>query len=77
MDDSFHWLDVHRIAEELADAHPAMDPLRVSFPELRALVEALPGFEAQPGHPVSERILEAVQHHWLQERGEAPPDDDD
>ena len=68
-EDTFHWLDVQRIAEELADAYIDIDPLKVSFPKLRELVEALPGFEAQPGHPANERILEAVQLAWIEEAG--------
>jgi len=66
--DTFHWLDVERIAEELDEAHPDVDPLRVSFPSLRALVAALPGFREEPGHPCNERILEAIQQHWIDER---------
>ncbi len=78
MDDTFHWLDVQRIAEELADAHPRVDPAGVNFPDLRAMVESLQGFEARPRHPVNERILEAIQQHWLEERADGPaPDDDD
>lgn len=77
MDDTFHWLDVRRIAEELTDAHPRADPVRIGFPELRAMVERLPGFEPQPKHPVNERILEAIQQHWLEERGDAPAPDKD
>lgn len=68
MSRTFHWLDVQRIAEELADSHPDLDPLAVRFVALRALVEALPGFKAEPGHPVNERILEEVQRHWVEER---------
>ncbi len=68
MPDTFHWLDVERIGEELADRHADRDPMSVRFPELRALVEALPGFEARPGHPVNERILEAIQAAWVDER---------
>ena len=45
MSKTFSWLDVDRIAEELADAHPGVDPLKVRFTDLRAKVEALPGFE--------------------------------
>jgi len=66
--DSFHWLDVQRIAEELADRYPDEDPLQVSFPELRDLVTSLPGFAEQPGHPCNERILEAIQQAWIEER---------
>lgn len=65
---SFHWLDVQRIAEELADAYPEADPLSIAFPRLRALVVALPGFEEQPGHPPNERILEAIQQAWIDEQ---------
>ena len=65
--DSFHWLDVQRIAEELAEHHPLVDPLVVSFPRLRALVEDLPGFKAQPGHGVNEKILETIQSLWIDE----------
>jgi FeS assembly protein IscX len=64
----FHWLDVERIAEELLDAHPEVDPLSISFPRLKSLVTALPGFEERPGHPPNERILEAIQQAWIGER---------
>ena len=64
-----HWLDVQTIAEMLADAHSAIDPAVVSFPRLKALVTALPGFAEQPGHPCNERILEAIQQAWIDERG--------
>jgi len=67
MPDSFHWLDVERIAEELSDAHPGTDPMTVNFVDLRAMVEALDGFEEHPGHPVNERILETIQALWSEE----------
>ena len=65
---TFHWLDVERIAEELADRHPDADPLMIAFPKLKSLVQALPGFVEQPGHPVNEKILEAIQQAWIDER---------
>ena len=68
--DSFHWLDVERIAEELSAHHPEVDPLNVNFIELRNLVQALPGFAAEPGHPVNEKILETIQMLWHEEIGE-------
>lgn len=77
MPDAFHWLDVDRIAEELADAHPSRDPLSVRLTELRELVKALPGFSERPGHPVNEKILETIQMKWLEERGDAEPPDED
>lgn len=76
-EDTFHWLDVERIGEELADAHPSTDPQRVSFPDLRRLVTALEGFEEQEGHPSNERILEAIQAAWLAEYDAVPMDDED
>ncbi|MBL9148505.1 MAG: Fe-S cluster assembly protein IscX [Phycisphaerae bacterium] len=63
-----HWLDVTAIGEELADRHPEIDPTLVSFPKLKALVVALPGFKEEPGHPCNERILEAIQQAWIDER---------
>ncbi len=66
----YHWLDVARIAEELADAHPNGDPVAVTFPELKALVLALPGFQEREGHRCNERILEAIQQGWIEECAE-------
>jgi len=63
-----HWLDVQRIAESLVDIHPDIDPVSIVFPKLKALVAALPGFAEQPGHPCNERILEAIQQAWIDER---------
>lgn len=67
---TFGWLDVDRIGEELAERHPTMDPLKVRFTDLRKLVEALPGFKEEPGHPVNERILETIQMRWNGEKAE-------
>jgi FeS assembly protein IscX len=75
--DTFHWLDVEIIAEELAEEHPQRDPLSISFPELKTLVQELEGFEEQQGHPCNERILEAIQAEWIKERADAVGDDDE
>lgn len=75
--DAFHWLDVDIIGEKLHEAHPTRDPLSVRFVELRRMIEALPGFHAQPGHPVNEKILETVQQRWHEEFADAPRDDED
>ena len=77
MADSFHWLDVQRIAEELADAHPDAQPYEVNFVELRHLIESLDGFTAQAGHPVNERILEEIQRLWHEEAGDLRGAEDD
>jgi FeS assembly protein IscX len=76
MSDSFHWLDVDRIAEELAGAYPDHDPYTVRFTELRELVRSLRGFEERPGHPVNEKILEAIQSAWADEQSGADREND-
>ncbi len=67
MNHTFHWLDVLEIAQELAQAHPETNPLTITFPKLKSLVQALPNFQAQPGHPSNEKILEAIQQAWIDE----------
>lgn len=76
MSNTFGWLDVQRIAEELADQHPSRDPFAIRFTELRSLVEKLPGFEPDPKHPVNEKILETIQANWAEEREDLNSDDD-
>lgn len=74
---NFGWLEVDRIAELLHATHKSTEPYSVRFTDLRKLVEALPGFRADPAHPVNEKILETIQAHWLEEREDGPRDDDD
>lgn len=61
------WTDVHDIAIELEDAHPDVDILQVRFTDLWAWVQDLPGFDDDP-EKSSEKILEAIQMAWLDER---------
>ena len=68
--ESYHWLDVTRIADELTDAHPSHDPAVITFPELMKLVRSLPGFQEREGHACNERILEAIQQSWIEECSE-------
>ncbi|MBX3364231.1 MAG: Fe-S cluster assembly protein IscX [Phycisphaeraceae bacterium] len=77
MAETYHWLDVERIAEELAEAYPQIDPLSVRFPKLRDMVRSLPGFAEQPGHPVNERILETIQALWNSEYRDLKQEDND
>jgi FeS assembly protein IscX len=70
MSKTFGWLDVVRIAEELAERHPGVDPLTIKFVDLRRMVTELPGFVEEPGHPVNEKILETIQMHWHGERSD-------
>jgi len=77
MADKLHWLDVEDIALELLETYPDRDPLTVRFTELKAMVEALPDFQEQPGHPVNEKILETIQAMWYEEKQDAADDDED
>lgn len=63
---SYGWSDVQRIAEELAENHPGVDPYSVSFPTLQKMIEALPDFDATSGR-VGEKVLEAIQPLWADE----------
>lgn len=74
---TFGWLDIDDIAEALDLAHSAVNPYALRFTELRRLVEALPGFKADPDHPVNEKILETIQAAWIELRTDGPASDDD
>jgi len=61
------WTDTLDIAIELDAAHPDADPQHINFVDLRDWVMALDGFDDAPEH-CGERILEAIQMAWLEER---------
>lgn len=61
------WTDVHDIAIALDEAHPDVEILSVRFTDLRQWVLDLEDFKDQPDH-CSEKILEAIQMTWLDER---------
>jgi FeS assembly protein IscX len=75
--ETFGWLETELIGELLAETYPDRDPMRIGFVELRRLVESLPGFKEEPGHPVNERILEHIQAVWIEERAGGAKDDED
>ena len=60
------WTDTQRIAEELFDRYPEIDPKTVRFTQLRQLILDLPEFDDDPQR-CGERILEAVQQAWIDE----------
>ena len=60
------WTDTQRIAEELYDNHPDIDPTTIRFTQLRELVMALPDFDDDPKR-CGERILEGIQQAWIDE----------
>lgn len=61
------WTDIHNIAIELEEAYPDTDILSVRFTDLWKWVTALPGFDDDP-EKSNEKILEAIQMAWLDER---------
>lgn len=61
------WTDIEEIAQELYDQHPDVDPLKLRFTQLHAMVLALDGFEDDP-EKSNEAILEAILQAWLDER---------
>lgn len=61
------WTDIHDIAIDLEEAHPDVDIMRIKFTDLWTMVTRLDGFTDEPQNS-SEKILEAIQAAWLDER---------
>ena len=64
---TLHWTDSLDIAIALDEAHPDVDPQYVRFTDLHAWVCALDEFEDDPQRS-NEKILEAIQMAWIEER---------
>ncbi len=64
---SLKWTDSLDIAIELDEAHPDVDPMTINFVDLRALTMQLEGFDDLSSR-CGERILEAIQSAWIEER---------
>lgn len=62
------WTDSLDIAIELDEAFPDVNPVQVNFVDLRNWVMGLEEFDDDPEH-CGERILEAIQMAWIEERG--------
>jgi FeS assembly protein IscX len=60
------WTDTIRIAEELCDKYPDIDPLTVRFTDLHQWVCGLDGFDDEPDRS-GEKILESIQMAWIDE----------
>ena len=60
------WTDTIRIAEDLYENYPDVDPLTVRFTDLHRWVMALDGFDDNPAQS-NEKILEAIQMAWIDE----------
>ena len=61
------WIDVLDIAIRLEEEHPKADVVNVRFTDLHRWVRELPEFKDDPERS-SEKILEAIQMAWLDER---------
>ena len=61
------WTDTLDIAIELDENHPDIDPRSINFVELRNLVVNLQDFDDDPER-TGEKILEAIQMNWIEER---------
>ena len=60
------WTESQRIAEELFEKFPEIDPKSVRFTDLMDWVMALECFNDDPKH-CGEKILEAIQLAWIEE----------
>jgi len=61
------WVDSLEIAIELDEKFPDIDPRFVNFVDLRQWILDLEDFDDDPEHS-GERILEAVQLAWIEEK---------
>lgn len=61
------WVDIQDIVYALDEAHPDVEPERLNFVDLHRWVCALPGFDDDPQRS-GEKILEAIQMAWIEER---------
>ena len=64
---SLKWTDSLDIAIELDEKYPDVDPLHVNFVDLREWELGLDEFNDDPEHS-GEKILEAIQMAWIEER---------
>ena len=62
-----NWSNIYDIAIELEDTHPNVDNVNLRFTDLRDWVLAIDGFEGAPDG-CNEKILEAIQMAWIEER---------
>jgi FeS assembly protein IscX len=61
------WTDVNDIAIALEETHPDVDVVNLRFTDLWTWVQQLPDFKDDPNKS-NEKILEAIQMAWLDER---------
>ncbi len=61
------WNDFYEIAIELEEKYPEKDNVNVRFTDLREWVVGLENFSDEP-MGCNEKILEAIQMAWIEER---------
>lgn len=61
------WTDIPAVVSALEAAHAGADPRAIRFTDLHRWVLALPGFGDEPRR-CNEKILEAIQTAWIEER---------
>jgi len=62
-----NWTDIYDIAISLEETHPDTDIKNIKFTTLMSMILELNGFVGEPKH-CNEKILEAVQMAWMDER---------
>lgn len=62
------WSDTREIAIALEEAHPDADNVNLRYTDLHRWICALPDFSDQPTAS-NEKVLEAIQMAWIDERG--------
>lgn len=67
MPKKLRWIDARDIAVALEEAHPDVDVVNLRFTDLWRWVQELPDFDDAPDRS-NEKILEAIQMAWLEER---------
>ncbi len=67
MKHKLRWTDIQDIAIALEEEHPDKDIVNLRFTDLWKWVQSLPGFDDDPSRS-NEKILEAIQAAWIEER---------
>ena len=60
------WTDSLKIAEELSDKYPDIDPKSIRYTDLHSWICGLDSFDDDP-EKSNEKILEAIQMYWIEE----------
>lgn len=60
------WTDVQRIAEELYDRDPDLNPVTIRFTDMHQWICELEDFDDDP-EGSNEQILEAILMKWIEE----------